>query len=100
MVTYDLYDKISNKILGRMYIDLVFNNNKKISSPISMKLLDKINNTTNDINNNNNTYTYAEIALLANYVISKDSQDKNVVMLTYDEIILLFREFGYILSAI
>ena len=71
------------KLLGRLFLDTVYDENKKIINPISIRLSDKM-----QINVSNRTN--AEIALLANY--------QNTKCMSYSDVVLLFREFGYIVS--
>jgi hypothetical protein len=74
---------IKGKLLGRLFLDTVYDENKKLINPISIRLSDKM-----QINVSNRTN--AEIALLANY--------HNTPCMSYSDVVLLFREFGYIVS--
>ena len=84
-IVYNVSDKITKNILGRLYIDIYYDENKKITDPIAIKLSDKM-----QINTENKTTP--EFALLSNYQTSK--------CMTYQDIILLFREFGYIINGL
>lgn len=94
VIVYDVFDCVKSidtlkpnyvkgKLLGRLFLDTVYDENKKIINPISIRLSDKM-----QINISNRTI--AEIALLANY--------HNTKCMSYSDVILLFREFGYIIS--
>ena len=81
--SYIVYDKPTNKLLGRLFIDI--NQNYKLNTPITIIISDKMQiNNTNDIQQD---MTVSEIVLISNYV-----------NITYDEIVLLFREFGHIIT--
>ena len=84
-IVYNVYDKITKNVLGRLYIDNMFDENKKITDPIAIKLSDKM-----QINTENKTTP--EFALISNYQKSKS--------MTYQDIVLLFREFGYIINGL
>ena len=83
----NMMDAKTGKLLGRLFLDVLFDENKKINSPISIRISDKvqINQASSQIQS-----TIAEVILVANYMKNKP--------LTYSDIVLLFREFGYILS--
>lgn len=81
--TYIFYDKPTNNLLGRLFIDI--KQTYKLNSPVTITISDKM-----QINNTNNTkqdMTVSEIVLVANY--------KNII---YDDVVLLFREFGHIIN--
>ncbi len=85
VIMYNLLDSDSGNLLGRLYLDIFFDDNKKINNPISVRLSDKMQI-------NINSKTIAEVSLLANY--------HNTKCMTYDDVILLFREFGYIINGV
>jgi Zn-dependent oligopeptidase len=82
VIVYNMSDKKTKKLMGRLYLDIMFDENKKISDPISIRLSDKMQINTN-------SSTHAEVALLANY--------QNTKCMTYQDVVLLFKEFGYML---
>jgi hypothetical protein len=80
--TYQIVCKSTARPYGIVYMDRVPSENKKNTTPISVRLSDKMQI--------NRAYkSECEIALIVNYKQNK---------LVYDEVILLFREFGYILG--
>lgn len=83
VVVYTLRDTFDKRFLGRLFMDVVFNEKKKITNPISIRLSDRMQI-------NPSSQSLIEIALIGNY-----SFDKGI---TYNEIVLLFREFGYIIG--
>ena len=83
VIVYNAIDKKTKKLLGRLYLDIVFDENKKIIDPISIKLSDKMQINTD-------SRTDAEVALITNY--------QNTKCMTYQDVVLLFREFGYVIS--
>lgn len=83
VIVYGVFDSITKNKLGTIYLDVEFNESKKIVDPISIRLGDKMQINATD-------KTLSEVALLANYHNS----------LTYSDIIVLFKEFGYIISSI
>lgn len=83
VIVYKMHNNNDNRFLGRFYMDIIFDENKKVINPISIRLADKM-----QIDSDNRSTT--EIALIANYNTSKG--------ITHNEIILLFKEFGYIIS--
>lgn len=83
VVVYNIIDKYTRKILGRLYLDIIFDENKKTNDPISIRLSDKMQISVSD-------RTIAEVALITNY--------KNTKCMTYADVILLFREFGYVIG--
>lgn len=85
VTVFVMTDKTSSKLLGRLYVDLAFDENKRVINPISIRLADKM-----QINQSGRTVT--ELALLANI------PDSNGLKLTYSEIVYIFREFGYVVS--
>ena len=82
---YNAIDKSTKKNIGRLYLDTIFDANKKITDPISIRLSDKMQI-------NHDSRTNAEVALIANYQNSK--------CLTYHDVVILFKEFGYIISGL
>jgi len=92
VIVYTAVDLMTKKIFGRLYLDILFDENKKVSEPISIRLADKMQI-------NPNTTTCAEIALIANYGDSS-SADLTIRSMTYMDIIRLFKEFGYILNSL
>lgn len=88
VLVYELWD---TKLLGRLFMDTNFDENKQISDPISIRLADKMQ--INTING-----SVAEVALIANYLPFKNPTSTIKGGITYNEIVLLFREFGYIVS--
>lgn len=76
-------DKFTNKILGKLYIDIYNNSNKIIDSPLFIKLSDKMKIDDNIIST-------GEMSVIANY--------NNYPCMSYNDIIMLFREFGYVLQ--
>lgn len=85
MNVYNITDKTQGKLLGRLYIDLPYSDDKKMFDPIAVRLADKM-----QINQNNKSI--AEVALVCNYQMSKG--------LTYTDVAKLFKEFGYVMSNI
>ena len=83
VLVYNIHDQKTQKLLGRLYIDAVYNKYKKITTPLSIKLADKMQINPENI-------SCAEIALLTNYAEPNK--------LTYNDVILLFREFGYVVT--
>lgn len=83
VVVYNVIDKTTNKLLGRLFMDILFDENKKISAPISIRLSDKMQV-------NVDSRSVSEIALLTNYTATN--------CMTYKDVVLLFREFGYIIN--
>lgn len=83
VIVYNIIDKKTKKLMGRLYLDIVFDENKKIIDPISIRLSDRMQINTD-------SRTNAEVALLTNYPNSK--------CMTYQDIVLLFKEFGYVIS--
>ena len=82
---YKLSNKMTSILYGRLFLDIYYDDNKRVSDPISIRISDKMQINTNSRSN-------AEIVLLANY--------KDHPSLTYDNIVLLFREFGYVLNGL
>jgi len=81
---YELY--IHNKLMGRLFLDIVYDSNKKIQNPIAMLMTECLEiNTMNKTNN-----PIPEMLIISNY--------KNII--TYTEIVNLFREFGNIIGNI
>lgn len=104
VVVYSVCDSINNKrVLGRLFMDIMFDENKHVSDPISIRLSDKMQINSTD-------RSLAEVALVANYFPykhnkaksdNKHSESKIIDLkpgITYNEVVLLFREFGYIIS--
>jgi hypothetical protein len=85
VIVYIMIDKKSGNLLGRLFLDIMYDENKKIVDPISIKLSDKMQI-------NINSKSTAEVVLLTNY--------QNLKCMTYNDIVLLFREFGYIMAGI
>ena len=83
VIVYKLYDKNTKIEYGKLYMDTAIYPEKKISGPIAIKLSDKM-----EINKNSSSTP--EVSLIASYA---DNQ-----CITYDNIISLFREFGYVLQ--
>lgn len=77
---YNFYNKNDDILLGRLYVDITYDTSKKITPPITINISEKM-----QINTYNTTVS--EMALIANYKF-----------VNYDDVILLFREFGYIIS--
>lgn len=90
VLVYNMKDKQTDKLLGKLFMDIMFDENKKITKLISIRLSDKMMIELE--NNTNKNRSKAEIALIANY--------KNEKSMTYDDVILLFREFGYIIKSV
>jgi hypothetical protein len=84
VIMYNMLDTLTSKLLGRLFMDIMYDPDKKDASPISIRLSDKM-----QINPDNQSM--AEIALIANY-------RQNSKSMSYHDIVLLFKEFGYILS--
>lgn len=80
---YDVSDTQTNHFIGRLYIDLSYNPNKKITDPFCINLADKMEITPG-------LTTSAEAALLGNY--------RPGDTITYDQTVTLFKEFGYVLQ--
>lgn len=93
VIVYSMKDSSNKRFLGRLFMDIDFDENKKVSDPISIRLSDKM-----QININNRSI--AEVALVANYLPYKKGTSQNQYRsgITYNEVVLLFREFGYIVS--
>jgi hypothetical protein len=85
VLAYTVLDKTSGKMLGRFFMDVVFDENKKITNPLSIRLSDKMQINTD-------SRTTSEVALLANYTSSK--------CMYYKDVVILFREFGYVINNI
>ena len=83
VIVYNVSDKSTKKLMGRLYMDIVFDENKKIIDPISIRLSDQMQI-------NSDSRTIAEVALLTNY--------QNAKCMTYQDVVLLFREFGYVIA--
>jgi hypothetical protein len=83
VIVYSLTDSKTNKVLGRLFMDVTYDVNKKITDPISIRLCDKMLINTSDA-------SLSEIAFLANYQTTK--------CMTYNDVVLLFREFGYVVN--
>lgn len=81
----NVIDAKTGKLLGRLFLDVLFDDNKKVNSPISIRISDKMQFI-------DSSHTCAEVVLVANY--------KNGKSLTYNDVVLLFREFGYILTGL
>ena len=77
ITSYCVFDVETKKTLGYVYIDILHNNIKTIVDPIAIRLSEKMT-----------TLSYGEYALIGNY--------KYGISLTYNDIILIFKEFGYI----
>ena len=80
--TYIIKDKKTDFLFGKVYIDLYSRPEKKVSNVISMRLSDRML-VTKDVT------SFTEMILLANY---------NTNNVSYDEVILLFKEFGHIIG--
>ena len=101
VTTYEMRDSVNKRLLGRLFMDVTFDENKRVSNPISIRLSDKMQLSPN----NRST---SEVAIVANYLPYKRniSQNKKAQSyptdrksgITYDEVVLLFKEFGYIIS--
>lgn len=78
----------NNKVIGRLFVNIKYDKNKRLNKPVAIRLSDKI--LINNTNNNDNMNTLSEIALIANY--------KNDII--YDDIVLIFKEFGNIVTNI
>ena len=82
-----VYEILNNKkLLGRLFLDLLQNKNKKFLNPIAMKITDTMTINIGEINKN----PCAEMMILGNF--------KNEI--TYYDIVSLFREFGNIINNI
>ena len=81
VIIYNVIDISTQKLLGKLFLDITFSENKKIIDPISLRLGDKMQITASNI-------TKSEIVLLGNYQSGKT--------MTYSDVVLLFREFGYV----
>ncbi|VBB17821.1 hypothetical protein YASMINEVIRUS_284 [Yasminevirus sp. GU-2018] len=95
VVVYNMIDGLNSAdkqknggLLGRLFVDTVFDENKKVSDPISIRLSDKMRINQTGASGT----TCSEVALLANYLPNKG--------LTYNEVVLLFREFGYVVNSV
>lgn len=94
----NMIDAKTGKLLGRLFLDVLFDENKKVNSPISIRISDKMQinsstslpTTTSSSLSSQQHQSVAEVVLVANYMNNKS--------LTYNDVVLLFREFGYILS--
>lgn len=82
VIMYNMKDSGTGVLLGRLFIDILKNDHKSVSDPISVRLSDKMQI-------NDNEYSIAEVALIASYTSDK--------CMSYDDIVLLFKEFGYII---
>jgi len=87
MSVYELYDNTTNDLLGRLYVDIKYNQKriKNVSEPISIILTDRML-----IGDSNKQFTVAEVALLGNYNQQID----------FDNIKKIFREMGYALTGL
>lgn len=85
MEIYELRDSDNNELLGRLYMDIIYNENKKLSDPLSIRLSDKMQI-------NKKSKSISEVALIANYHVND--------CMNYNDVVALFREFGYILHNI
>lgn len=83
VVVFGLWNTDDKRSLGRLFMDIMFNKDKKLTDPIAIRLSDRM-----QINPESRSTT--EIALVGNYIPNKG--------ITYNEIVLLFREFGYIIG--
>jgi hypothetical protein len=85
VVVYNLVDSKNrnSRVIGRIFMDLVYRKEKKIHDPMCMKLSDRM-----QINKQNRSIP--EVALLGNYSTN----------LTYDDVLKLFREFGYVMNGL
>jgi hypothetical protein len=84
----NVIDALNGKIMGRLFLDVWYDENKNVNSPISIRMSDKMQIIYPFTSSS--SHTIAESILIANYANNK--------LLTYSDIVLLFREFGYILS--
>jgi hypothetical protein len=95
VIMYNMVDINTDKTFAKLYIDLEYNDAKKISKPLSIRLTDCMQ--ISDVSQEkakiigNEFLTLPEIALLGNY--------RNNEMIEYDDVTLLFKEFGYILNS-
>ena len=82
---YSVIDTNTKYLFGKVYIDIFYRDDKKVSDLISINLSDKI-----EINEG--VCTLSEIAVISNYPDEK--------CMTYSDIILFFKEFGYVISSV
>jgi hypothetical protein len=73
----------NSNVLGRIFLDFAFSEDKKVIDPITIILSDKM-----EINKN--TTTLSEVALVGNY------HNKNSII--YKDVVKIFKEFGYIIN--
>lgn len=85
VIVYNVIDTDTKHTFGRLYIDIIYREDKKISDLISINLSDKM-----EINIG--SCTLSEVAVIANYPDEK--------CMTYSDIILFFKEFGYVINNI
>uniref|UniRef100_A0A6C0DZF4 Uncharacterized protein n=1 Tax=viral metagenome TaxID=1070528 RepID=A0A6C0DZF4_9ZZZZ len=84
---YEMYEiYIHNKLMGRLFLDIAFNINKKLVNPLAMLMTESLEININNKNNN----PVPEMMIIGNYKPS----------ITYNEIMILFKEFGNIVSNI
>ncbi len=91
MSIYHILDKKTKIVLGKLYHDIFYTDCKKINVPLAIKLSDKmqissLNSPINDI------CSVPEVAVIGNYLPGES--------MTYSDVVLLFREFGYVLQNI
>jgi hypothetical protein len=82
---YNVVDTTTNYLFGKLFIDIFYRDDKKTSDLLAINLSDKM-----EINDG--LCTIAEIAVIANYPTQK--------CMTYTDIILFFKEFGYIINTL
>lgn len=87
IIVYEASSNDSNQPikLGNIYVDLYKSQSKNIDVPIAIKISDKF--ILSD-----GKYSQSEVALLGNY--------ENTECMSYGDVILLFKEFGYVLQNI
>lgn len=84
VITFLCTDSGTGKKLGILYLDIMYSQSKKVDSPLFLKLSDRytLGNSTNLV----------EMCILGNY------KDINVECMSYNNIVLMFREFGHVLQ--
>lgn len=83
VIVYNVVDTNTKQLFGRLFVDIMYRDDKKISDLISINLSDKM-----EINDG--SCSISEAAIIANY--------PNEKCMTYTDVILFFKEFGYIIS--
>jgi Zn-dependent oligopeptidase len=84
VVVFNVLDSKNSKLLGRLFIDIVHNENKKVDSPFFIKLTDR--------------YNLEEDTDVVNMCILGNFRSLNTECMNYNEVVLLFRECGHLLQ--